>query len=616
MRDEDLLPLASESGINLTSLLGDDLKPLTSRISVKRIQGELKKLESISSCSRGFHVSPLGESGQVWRCDFFNFGSELAADLESKNLKLLSTAIVFEGAYPMEAPLIRVLTPRLKHGQSEGVSAGGLIALNEWKGQPMVEVLEWVRSVLCKCRLDLGATQPCYTHEEASASRFRSLLQSGHHASTSRRLSRELILESSEATGFGHREGNKVCLPVSILRDLSRDGEDGLPNPLVFEIKTSKGLRTHVGVWEFSAEEGHMIAPKWVLDNLELEEGSKVRIRMVELPRGTFLRLQPFTKRFLQVNQNDRTKVIATLEFMMPKFAAFTVGDVIETMHDGEAFRFFVLDAKPDRCINCIAEPYLDMEIDFVTALDWTQSMEGGASEEVAAPEDSGTRLGGDVDKSKVGGLNEKLCPTCRKMISEAAFDLHTAACQRRNMICESCGEVVARNSLTEHMNDQHAKIPCPQCQQVLEKYQLAKHTTASCPERRICCQYGCNFYASAKNMPSHEEMCGAKSMRCSTCARLLRKKDFESHVCETLGNVVYCPLCVGDDQGPLDGEDAFVAHMEKKHMQSQKKASIECPICIAEGSLKLGEPVVLEAHMELHKYRQKMRAHRTNNWK
>ncbi len=62
----------------------------------------------------------------------------------------------------------------------------------------------------------------------------------------------------------------------------------------------------------------------------------------------------------------------------MPLFAAFTTGDVIEVVHDGEPFRFFVLDCKPDKCITCIAEPFLDMEIDFVSALDWKESAEGG----------------------------------------------------------------------------------------------------------------------------------------------------------------------------------------------------------------------------------------------
>jgi hypothetical protein len=36
-----------------------------------------------------------------------------------------------------------------------------------------------------------------------------------------------------------------------------------------------------------------------------------VRLRLVSLPRGSLLRLQPFTKRFLQVNGNDKFKVIA-----------------------------------------------------------------------------------------------------------------------------------------------------------------------------------------------------------------------------------------------------------------------------------------------------------------
>jgi hypothetical protein len=345
----------------------------------------------------------------------------------------------------MQPPLIRVVTPRLDFATSSScVTAGGLVLLpGKWNAEPMADVLARVRQLLISsARLDMEATQPCYTAEEFEASLYRSaLLKSATHPTQSR-FSHEYQLYSSESVGSSHTLGNKVLLPSSALMELTHNGDQQLPAPILFELTTTDGVRTHVGVWEFSAPEGQIIAPEWVLRNLRATSGDAVRLRLVTLPRGSLLRLQPFTRRFLQVNGNDKFKVLAMLEAAMPLFAAFTTGDVIEVVHDGEAFRFFVLDCKPEKCITCIAEPFLDMEIDFVSALDWKESVDAPAATPSAAG-DTGQRLGAALQS----GGDHVLCPYCRKSVPAASSVMHEAACQRRNVVCPQCGDVVAKVS-------------------------------------------------------------------------------------------------------------------------------------------------------------------------
>ena len=142
---------------------------------------------------------------------------------------------------------------------------------------------------------------------------------------------------------------------------------------------------------------------------------------------------------------------------------------------------------------------------------------------------------------------------------------MHEAACQRRNMVCELCGDVIARASLQEHLAAMHVQLECPQCAQLVEKWQMGGHTNNECPERRISCSF-CNFFATAKNIPSHEELCGSKSVRCDQCMRMLRKRDQEQHVCRPLSaNTFYCPLCVGEEKTYAEAD--LVAHLDG-HLQ------------------------------------------------
>eukprot|EP01083_Nonionella_stella_P133450 405700_1 len=78
-------------------------------------------------------------------------------------------------------------------------------------------------------------------------------------------------------------DGDKIILPERVLRNLmSRPGsQQGLPEPLLFEIKNVKyGATSHCGVLEFSADKDHAILPQWMMENLVLEPGMRVKLRL------------------------------------------------------------------------------------------------------------------------------------------------------------------------------------------------------------------------------------------------------------------------------------------------------------------------------------------------
>jgi ubiquitin fusion degradation protein 1 len=59
---------------------------------------------------------------------------------------------------------------------------------------------------------------------------------------------------------------------------------------------------THVGVMEFSSEEGRVFMPHWVMQNLGLDEGGMVVVKNVRLPKATFVKLRPHSKEFLDIS--------------------------------------------------------------------------------------------------------------------------------------------------------------------------------------------------------------------------------------------------------------------------------------------------------------------------
>lgn len=141
-------------------------------------------------------------------------------------------------------------------------------------------------------------------------------------------------------TTFGRKEiedGGKIILPTSALEDLSQDMDrfshpffGGIshsgnqfhgPAPMLFEISTERGKRSFCGVEEFTAEEGTIVLPSWVLHNLGASEGAQVQVRRVNLPKGTYVKLQPHTAEFLEVNDTK-----AMLEWVLPKFVVMCVG--------------------------------------------------------------------------------------------------------------------------------------------------------------------------------------------------------------------------------------------------------------------------------------------------
>jgi len=79
-----------------------------------------------------------------------------------------------------------------------------------------------------------------------------------------------------------NQRGDKILLPPSAFDVLARLQVD---YPMLFQLRTGGAdpRETHCGVLEFTAEEGCVYIPFWMMQNLLIEEGS-----LITVTNGTF----------------------------------------------------------------------------------------------------------------------------------------------------------------------------------------------------------------------------------------------------------------------------------------------------------------------------------------
>uniref|UniRef100_A0A7S3WJ32 Ubiquitin fusion degradation protein UFD1 N-terminal subdomain 1 domain-containing protein n=2 Tax=Emiliania huxleyi TaxID=2903 RepID=A0A7S3WJ32_EMIHU len=73
-------------------------------------------------------------------------------------------------------------------------------------------------------------------------------------------------------------DGDKVLLPPSTLQEImARVGEGGMPHPMLFKLEWG-GAARHVGVLEFSAPEGSVVVPLWIMRALGASDGDQLQL--------------------------------------------------------------------------------------------------------------------------------------------------------------------------------------------------------------------------------------------------------------------------------------------------------------------------------------------------
>ncbi|KAM7482668.1 hypothetical protein LguiB_007251 [Lonicera macranthoides] len=157
--------------------------------------------------------------------------------------------------------------------------------------------------------------------------------------------------------------GDKIIMPPSALDRLASLHID---YPMLFELCNADTVRvSHCGVLEFIAEEGMIYMPYWMMENLLLQEGDIVGVKNVTLPKGTYVKLQPHTKDFLDISNPK-----AILETTLRNFSCLTKGDTIMVAYNNKKYYIDIIESKPSNAISIIET---DCEVDFAPPLDYKE---------------------------------------------------------------------------------------------------------------------------------------------------------------------------------------------------------------------------------------------------
>lgn len=136
--------------------------------------------------------------------------------------------------------------------------------------------------------------------------------------------------------------------------------------PMLFELSNpSAGRVTHCGVMEFSADEGLIYLPYWMMENMLLQEGDIVKVKNASLAKGSYVKLQPHTMDFLDISNPK-----AILETTLRSYSCLTTGDTVMVPYNNKKYYINVVETKPSAAVSIIET---DCEVDFTPPLDYKE---------------------------------------------------------------------------------------------------------------------------------------------------------------------------------------------------------------------------------------------------
>ena len=149
-------------------------------------------------------------------------------------------------------------------------------------------------------------------------------------------------------------KGDKILLPHSALQSfmdaLKRaQGTSRLPNPLMVKLSTTPTISAPIsrlcGIAGWEAEEGTVIAPRWILDEMTSPEaagvaagamplaGDQLRVSSVDVPRASSITLQPLSRDIRKLSEEDQVRLLQT--GVQDVYTTLTVGDHLTIEGEG-----------------------------------------------------------------------------------------------------------------------------------------------------------------------------------------------------------------------------------------------------------------------------------------
>lgn len=174
------------------------------------------------------------------------------------------------------------------------------------------------------------------------------------------------MMAGSDEKNETANHGGKIFLPASALDKLTTLH---ITYPMLFELTNgAKGKSSHAGVLEFTAEEGKVYLPFWLMVVLGLDPGDLIQCKSTDLPPGSFIKLQPQSPAFLDISDPK-----AVLETAFRNFSCLSLGDCFTFSYNDQVFEIAVLEVKPDTNQHAISVQETDLSVDFAPPVGYVE---------------------------------------------------------------------------------------------------------------------------------------------------------------------------------------------------------------------------------------------------
>lgn len=166
---------------------------------------------------------------------------------------------------------------------------------------------------------------------------------------------------------------DKIGLPFSYANEIY--SHEDLRLPLTFEVTTRVGRKTHCAIFEFvnGLPDMHALLPKWLMDDLGIDEREAVRVRAVQLDLITSVKVQPHSVDFYFAVRDSGREVPSLLTESLSRFSALTEDTAVPIDVDGKFFDVQILTVEPRgavRIIDTDVQHHFEFKVDFVPAPD------------------------------------------------------------------------------------------------------------------------------------------------------------------------------------------------------------------------------------------------------
>ncbi|OWY95398.1 Ubiquitin fusion degradation protein [Phytophthora megakarya] len=164
--------------------------------------------------------------------------------------------------------------------------------------------------------------------------------------------------------------GDKIVLPPIILLELQRLK---IPTPFFFMIQdasltlnesdTDSCCRYYSSVQEFSAPDGQVFLPYWLMQNLHVPEGGSVMVTSItNIPQGVYCRLQPESMSFLDLAAEIGPKLL--METALRRYSILRLNSTIVIEYGDMRYYVRVAELKPAPVVSLCGD--IDLEMDFM----------------------------------------------------------------------------------------------------------------------------------------------------------------------------------------------------------------------------------------------------------